>query len=97
MPNSHRLDHWAGPRRDGRGPDGEALATSPPWPESYGVRTVPARAGDCILFSEKLWRKVAQAFSIRALTNGPNPAVPRYGNRYDRAVEGSHRASHAVL
>ena len=60
VPNSHRLDHWAGPRRDGRGPDGEALATSPPWPESYGVRTVPARAGDCILFSEKLWRKVAR-------------------------------------
>jgi hypothetical protein len=55
VPGSHRLDHWSGVRRDGTDLEGEPLRGLPPWPASYGVRTVSCSAGDCILFSEKLW------------------------------------------
>ena len=52
---SHLPGHWASLRRDGKDQHGNALQSSPPWPESYEIKAVPCRAGSCILFSEKLW------------------------------------------
>ena len=67
-------EHSEAERRQGEGEGGFACVAGshnlsrrhqfpwprrPPWPEESGVRTVPCRAGDCLIFTEEMTHATA--------------------------------------